>query len=92
MSSSTNVYVAVIDDDESLCRSLGRLLRASGIQPVPYLSAEDFLADVKRPKFDCLVLDIQLSGMTGIELNQHLAASARRVRCRFQRVCRLLAP
>jgi len=67
--------VAVIDDDESLCRSLGRLLRASGIQPVSYLSAEDFLADRKRPQFDCLVLDIQLGGMTGIELNQQLAAS-----------------
>lgn len=75
MSDSTNFYVAVIDDDESLCRSLSRLLRASGMQPVSYLSAEDFLADSKRPKFDCLVLDVQLGGMSGIELNQQLAAS-----------------
>jgi FixJ family two-component response regulator len=75
MSSNSHNYVAVVDDDESLGRSLGRLLRASGIHPVSYLSAEDFLADRKRPQFDCLLLDIQLGGMSGIELNQELAAS-----------------
>lgn len=74
MSSSANIYVAVIDDDESLCRSIGRLLRAVGIHPVMYASAEAFLADSKRPQFDCLVLDIQLSGISGIELNQRLTA------------------
>jgi FixJ family two-component response regulator len=75
MSSAANIYVAVVDDDDSLCRSLGRLLRASGIQSVTYASAEAFLADTKRPRFDCLVLDIQLGGMSGIELNQQLTAS-----------------
>jgi len=74
MSTSTDVYVAVVDDDESLCRSLSRLLRAAGLQTVSYLSAEDFLADTKRPKFDCLLLDVQLGGMSGIELNQQLSA------------------
>jgi FixJ family two-component response regulator len=75
MSNSTNVYVAVVDDDESLCRSMSRLLRAAGIQPVSYLSAEDFLADDKKPQFDCLMLDVQLGGLSGIELNQQLAAA-----------------
>lgn len=75
MNSHANTYVAVIDDDESLCRSLGRLLRAVGIQSVTYSSAEAFLADGKAPQFDCLVLDIELGGMSGIELNQQLTAS-----------------
>ena len=75
MSNSTNTYVAVVDDDESLCRSMSRLLRAAGIQSVCYLSAEDFLADAKRPQFDCLVLDIHLGGLSGIELNEQLAAA-----------------
>ncbi len=75
MGDSRNMYVAVVDDDESLCRSLARLLRASGIQAVTYLSAEAFLDDSKRCQFDCLVLDVQLGGMSGIELNQRLAAS-----------------
>jgi FixJ family two-component response regulator len=75
MSSTRQTYVAVVDDDESLCRSLGRLLRAAGIQPVTYPSAEAFLADTKRPRFDCLVFDIQLDGMSGIELHQQLNSS-----------------
>jgi FixJ family two-component response regulator len=68
------IYVAVVDDDESLCRSFGRLLRTSGFQPVTYASAEALLHDAKRPQFDCLVLDIQLEGMSGLELRRRLAA------------------
>jgi FixJ family two-component response regulator len=71
----SNIYIAVVDDDESLCRSLGRLLRAAGIQPITYPSAEAFLADTKHPRFDCLVLDIQLGGMSGIELQRQLVAA-----------------
>ncbi len=74
MSSTRNIYIAVIDDDESLCRSMSRLLRAAHLQPITYPSAEVFLADTKRPKFDCLVLDIQLKGMSGLDLSQRLAA------------------
>jgi len=70
------VYIAVVDDDESLCRSFGRLLRAAGFQPVAYPSAEAFLQDGKRPRFDCLVLDVQLPGLSGLELSQRLAAAA----------------
>ena len=74
MSSASTTYVAVVDDDESVCRSFGRLLRAAGLQPITYDSAESFLADTKRPQFGCLVLDIQLGGMSGIELAKRLAA------------------
>jgi FixJ family two-component response regulator len=69
-----NVYVGVVDDDESQRRSLGRLLRAAGMQPIAYASAEEFRADGKQPRFDCLVLDIQLPGMSGIELRNQLAS------------------
>jgi FixJ family two-component response regulator len=75
MSSTTTTYVAVVDDDQSVCRSFARLLRAAGIQPITYGSAEAFLADTKRPRFDCMVFDVQLGGMSGIELAQVLAAS-----------------
>ena len=74
MESSSNIYIAVVDDDESLCRSLGRLLRAAGIHPVTYLSAEAFLEDDKHPRFSCLVLDIQLGGISGIELLRRLVS------------------
>ena len=66
------IYIAIIEDDVSLCRSLARLLQASGYQPVTYSSAEAFLDDAKHPGFDCLILDIQLDGMSGIELSERL--------------------
>jgi len=74
MDSAGTTYVAVVDDDESVCRSFARLLRAAGMQAITYDSAESFLADRKHPQFSCLVLDIQLGGMSGIELARRLAA------------------
>jgi FixJ family two-component response regulator len=78
MSSTSPTYVAVVDDDQSVCRSFARLLRAAGIQPITYASAEAFLADTKRPRFDCMVFDVQLGGMSGIELGQLLATGGNR--------------
>jgi FixJ family two-component response regulator len=74
MNTVTNIYIAVVDDDESLRRSLSRLLRAAHFQPITYASAEAFLADTKHPKFDCLLLDIQLEGMSGLELRKRLSS------------------
>jgi FixJ family two-component response regulator len=72
VSSDTKTYVAVIDDDESFCRSVDRLLRAAGFRSITYQSAEDFLEDAKRPRFDCLLLDIKLPGISGLELQQQV--------------------
>ena len=77
MSATEPIYVAVIDDDERFCRSLARLLRAAGMQSITYASAEAFLADTKQPRFDCLVIDVQLGGMSGIDLGRRLVAEGR---------------
>jgi FixJ family two-component response regulator len=77
MNDTEPLYVAVVDDDEHFCRSLYRLLRAAGMQPVTYPSGEAFLADSKHPQFDCLVLDIELGGMSGLELGLRLVAEGR---------------
>jgi len=74
VSNRANISVAVVDDDISVCRSLSRLLRVQGIEAVTYPSAEAFIADVGRPRFDCLLLDVQLGGMSGIELHELLAS------------------
>ncbi|MFF0946544.1 response regulator transcription factor [Rhizobium leguminosarum] len=66
--------VAVVDDDASLRRSLGRLLNAYGFQAEEYTSAEDFLARDPNTAIDCLVLDIDLGGMSGIDLQRRLKA------------------
>ena len=77
MSDTEPVYVAVVDDDDNFCRSLSRLLRAAGMQSITYASAEAFLADTKHPRFDCLVLDVNLGGMSGIELGRRLVDAGR---------------
>ena len=78
MKRSGHLSIAIVDDDDSLCRSLGRLLRATGMESVAYPSAEAFLEDRSRPTFDCLVLDVQLGGISGIELQRQLIASGER--------------
>jgi FixJ family two-component response regulator len=64
------IQVAIIDDDASLCRSLSRLLRLAGYQPSAFASAEALLADAGRARFSCLLLDIQLAGMSGLEMQR----------------------
>jgi len=74
VSGTQDVHVAVVDDDESLCRSWSRLLRAAHLRPMTYPSAEAFLADTRHPRFECLVIDIHLGGMSGLELRHRLVA------------------
>jgi FixJ family two-component response regulator len=69
------IPVAIIDDDESLCRSLGRLLRQAGFQPFTFHSARDFLASTERARLRCLLIDIQLADSSGIDLHRQLLAS-----------------
>ena len=66
VSGPQHIYVAVIGDDRTLCHSFGRVLRAAHFQPITHPSAEAFLADTKRPQFDCLVTDVKpLAGGPG---------------------------
>ncbi len=66
------IYVAVVDDDDSFACALGRLFRASGFGVHTYSSAEAFLGSTTLPQPDCLVLDIQLGGMSGLDLQRRL--------------------
>lgn len=71
---ASTTHIAVVDDDISVRTSLSRLLRLARFEPVAYACAEDFLADDKRLHFDCLVLDVRLGGMSGLELLAQLVA------------------
>ena len=66
--------VALIDDDASANRALGRLLRGAGFDPSGFESAESYLADPLRRSFACVLADIQLTGMSGLELQRRLQA------------------
>jgi FixJ family two-component response regulator len=71
-------YVAVVDDDASLCRSLARLLLLSGYQPITFESAEQLLSDPLRTHFGCLLVDVQLGGMSGIDMHRRLLEEGNR--------------
>ena len=66
------IRIAVIDDDTSVRRSLGRLLRSHGCRCDVYDSAEGALADSSLLDADCLLLDIELCGMSGFALRDYL--------------------
>src|SRR5262245_40754501 len=71
--------VAIVDDDESLCRSLGRMLRQVGVRSTAFLSAEEFLASPLQRRFECLLLDVELTGgMSGLELHRRLLSDGDR--------------
>lgn len=74
MSATGAVLIAIIDDDESLCRSLGRRVRQAGFRAVTFHSAEEFLKSREQPVLSCLLVDIQLGGMSGTALHRHLLA------------------
>ena len=66
--------VVVIEDDAGERLAIGRLLHAGGFAPAPYASAEEFLAAPPAEVPLCLLLDIHLRGMTGLELQDYLRA------------------
>jgi FixJ family two-component response regulator len=72
---ATPIYIAVVEDDRSMCQSLGRLLRAADMHAVTYASAEALLADSKQPAFDCVIADMRLGGMSGLDLARRLRAT-----------------
>jgi FixJ family two-component response regulator len=67
--------VAVVEDDPSTLTGIQRLLSARGLGPEVFGSAEAFLASSAPARATCLLLDIQLSGMSSFELQRQLAAS-----------------
>jgi FixJ family two-component response regulator len=71
--------IAIVDDDESLCKAMSRLLRAAGYQPRSFSSAESFLEFSFSREPACLLLDIQLGGMSGFDLQRQLTLAGRTV-------------
>jgi FixJ family two-component response regulator len=66
--------VAVVDDDDLLRDALRRLLKASGLGTVSFESAEDLLNSGRLPEIACLIADVRMPGMSGLELQAKLKA------------------
>jgi FixJ family two-component response regulator len=77
--SRTGQTISVIDDDESVRRALRRLLRSVGWNVESFATAEEFLQSPGQPAPRCLVLDVHLPGMSGLELQKQLQAEGRAV-------------
>lgn len=69
---NTLEIVFVIDDDPSVCRALARLLDASGYTVETYHSAQDFLARQHYNDDGCIILDVNMPGMDGLDLQMQL--------------------
>ena len=74
-----DIVVSIIDDDISVRRSTRRLLRSSGFRAEAFASAEEFLESKSTAKTACLILDLRMPGMNGLELQRRLSQNGHRV-------------
>ena len=66
--------VGIIDDDPSMLEAMDELLSSRGYETEQYASAEEFVAVAVKSEAACLVVDMQLGGMSGLELGYQLSA------------------
>lgn len=64
--------VTIVDDDQSIRAGLSNLLRSHGIQAFCFSSASEFLASIHLPDCECLITDVRMPGMGGLELLDEL--------------------
>ena len=72
-----NQSIVLVEDDAGMSKAIERLLRAAGFQPVSFASAEELLQTEAADSAACLVLDIHLPGLSGLELGRLLIGSGR---------------
>ncbi len=80
---STSPVVAIIDDEASVLKSLKRLMEASNFRTETYDSAEAFLARGSLNDVSCIVLDVNMPTISGIELRRRLKAMGSTIRVIF---------
>jgi FixJ family two-component response regulator len=68
-----DTIIAVVDDDPSVREGLSSLIRSAGLRVEIFASAQEFLSRSVAETFSCLVLDLQMPGLSGLDLQKHLA-------------------
>jgi FixJ family two-component response regulator len=71
--------VAIVDDDELFREATGNLLQAAGFSTATFGNAETFLKSTRRRSAACMIADMRMPGMTGLDLYQQLVASGERI-------------
>jgi len=74
-----DIVVSIVDDDISVRRSTRRLLRSSGFRAEAFASAEEFLNSKSAAETACLILDLRMPGMNGLELQRRLSQNGNHV-------------
>jgi FixJ family two-component response regulator len=67
--------IAIVDDDQSVREALTSLVRSLGYVAMAFECAEDLLKSERRRNLSCMIADVQMPGMTGLELHNRLVAS-----------------
>jgi FixJ family two-component response regulator len=70
-------HISIVDDDESVREAAVNLFRSMGLSAAAYCSAEEFLESGMVERTSCLVLDVQMPGMGGLNLQSHLESIGR---------------
>jgi FixJ family two-component response regulator len=70
-----NTLVAIVDDDVYVCEAVESLLKSIGFRTATFNSARDFLDSPEFSNVSCVILDVSMPVMNGLELQRHLAAS-----------------
>jgi len=68
-----DTVIAVVDDDPSVREGLSSLIRSAGLRVETFASAQEFLSRSGAETFSCLVLDLQMPGLSGLDLQKHMA-------------------
>jgi FixJ family two-component response regulator len=71
--------ISLVDDDEAVREATGHLIQSLGYEVVAYASATEYLDSGRVPDTACLIADVQMPGMSGIELQQRLIADGHRM-------------
>jgi len=74
MPEKINPIVYIVDDDDSVRRAIKRLIRSAGMGAQTFASANEFLNSKFREKNACLITDVKMQGVTGLELHKKLIA------------------
>lgn len=72
---SVNCLISIVDDDPLVREALVGLMRSAGFSTTAFSSAEEFLSLAQRDDIACLILDVRLPGISGIELQSQLTAT-----------------
>jgi FixJ family two-component response regulator len=76
---SLRARVAIVDDEEPVRKALGRSLRLAHYDVTLFSSGEDFLASLEKQVFDCMILDVNMPGISGLDVQRRLRSVSIRI-------------